>query len=129
MKRAVLVVTLLGGCAGVSSHPHPTWDEAVSEFADAHCRWYAACGDYTEAGCTTEVDGVLAMAATSLGAADQMQCAQCLQDWATIYQAHDSPCSQTLTLDEEQELAAACQTPDGMACVQDDLPGDGRFGP
>lgn len=127
MKRVVLLLTLLAACAGVSSHPQPTWDAAVTEFADAHCRWYFACGDYTESGCTMEVAGVLAMA--SLGPSDRAQCAQCLQDWATIYQAHTSPCSQTLTYDEQQELATACQTPDGVACVQDDLPGDGRFGP
>src|ERR1051326_1762351 len=122
--RWFLVLALVA-CSGVSSKPTPTWDEAVTAFADAHCRWYFACGGYTETRCTAEVTDAQRQTGMTLATTERDACIACMQDWTTIYQADTSPCVHTLTYDQQQDIAASC----GSDCFQHDLPGDGRFGP
>ena len=122
MRYLLLLALVACTDSGVSSNPHsPDWDVTLQRFSEAWCTWNATCGTKHDATCIDEVSGVMNdQTRAELASGTEDECVTCMNAWADALDADSSPCTASLTVNQQQTITAACM----VNCIEDhDLPG------
>jgi hypothetical protein len=106
MKRW-LVLLVFAAC---SDEPLPSWDDAVSQFASAHCTWNASCNDPTLMSCEANTRSVLSDQTRPELGANENACIACLVAWTKAYDASTVPCMFAVPPAEAAKVHDACKT-------------------
>ena len=117
MNRSLVVMALgaLGALAGCSDEPLPSWDDAVSQFASAHCTWNASCNDPTLTACVADTKSVLTDQTRPGLGANENACIGCLVAWTKAYDASTVPCMFAVPPGEGAKVRDACMTSNCVA--------------
>lgn len=106
MNRLLLLLVI----AGCSDEPLPSWDDAVSQFASAHCTWNASCNDPTLTACVADTKSVLNSQTRPELGANESVCIGCLVAWTKAYDASTVPCMFAVPSSEASKVRDECMT-------------------